>query len=105
MLETSHWFSTCIVEKNIPTRLQNVKYCEIVAFDTGSCLTLNSKTLGMNRKMSSGIQIEYHFSELSAYARKQSKKQSKLFAFENLPWNSSVKQFFLLVLTATGDTP
>ena len=44
-----------------------------------------------NRKMSSGIQIEYHFSELSAYARKQSKKQSKLFAFENLLWNSSVK--------------
>ena len=49
MLETSYWFSTCLVEKNIPTRMQNVKYCEIVAFDTGSCLTLNSKTLGIER--------------------------------------------------------
>ena len=49
MLETSYWFSTCLVEKNIPTRLQNVKYCEIVVFDTGSCLTLNSKTLGIER--------------------------------------------------------
>ena len=49
MLETRYWFLTCIVEKNKPTRLQNVKYCEIVAFDTGSCLTLNSKTLCIER--------------------------------------------------------
>ena len=49
MLETRYWFLTCIVEKNKPTRLQNVKCCEIVAFDTGSCLTLNSKTLGTER--------------------------------------------------------
>ena len=28
MLENSYWFSTCIVENNIPTRLQKVKYCQ-----------------------------------------------------------------------------
>ena len=49
MLENSYWFSTCIVEKDIPTSLQNVKYCEIVVFDTESCLTLNSKTLCIER--------------------------------------------------------
>ena len=101
MLETSYWFSTCIVEKNIPTRLQNVKYCEIVAFDTGSCLTLNSKTLGIERderhvsrtkvKFDSGLDSEQEnvvgdsdrvsLSELSAYAIKQSKNQFKLFVF------------------------
>ena len=34
---------------NIPACLQDVKYCEIVAFYTGSCLTLNSKTLCIER--------------------------------------------------------
>ena len=34
---------------NIPARFQDVKVKYVVAFDTGSCWTLNSKTLCIKR--------------------------------------------------------